>query len=176
MSMAPKPTKKGGEQCGAGLYRLLPTETVMDDDANVFPGYVYIAYGVFRRQWQWMDEMTVAEWKRRDEIKEVRRCELFEHEGAYLGDRVELVIRSIQTWLAVESCEHGKLYRIHARNFKIGIYNETNKSFVGIRRKFNATYLDRRVPLGHRRALRNRETRLRARRDAGGARSWQRLG
>lgn len=70
-------------------FKRLPEETIMPDDGIVYPMYVYICDGVFRRQWEWMDPMTVAVWKARENIKEVRRCNLFGHEGARLGDKVE---------------------------------------------------------------------------------------
>lgn len=46
-------------------------------------------------------------------------------------------------WIALEDCEHGVLYKIAARNFRIGIYDEPTKSFVGIRTKFDRRFLDK---------------------------------
>jgi hypothetical protein len=69
-------------------FKLLESETVLPDDGMIHPMYVYIVDGVFRRQERWVDSMTVAEWKRREGFKEVRRCDLFGHKDAKLGDRV----------------------------------------------------------------------------------------
>lgn len=69
-------------------FALLPTETVMDDDDNVFAMYVYIKDGVFWRN-DVLIEGSVLELKRATGAHEIRRCELFGHHGARLGDRVE---------------------------------------------------------------------------------------
>lgn len=47
-----------------------------------------------------------------------------------------------QKWIPIDQCVHGHVYRIHARNFCIGAYNETTKGFVGIREKFGIERLD----------------------------------
>lgn len=43
--------------------------------------------------------------------------------------------------IPIEECKHGYLYRIDARNFSFGVYDEDSKGFVGIRVKFSETYL-----------------------------------
>ena len=70
-------------------FDLLPSETILEDDHPIHSFYVYIVDGVLTRQVEYFD-ITVADWKRRDGIKEVRRCNLFGHPGARLGDKVEL--------------------------------------------------------------------------------------
>lgn len=70
------------------VHKLLPSETVMPDDANIFPMYVYIVDGVFTR-YHLDSPITVGEWKRVGNKKEIRRCDLFGHPGARLGDKVE---------------------------------------------------------------------------------------
>ena len=67
-------------------FKLLSDETVLPDDYPINGMYIYIVDNVFTRCWI---EGTVGEWKRQAGLKEVRRCKLFEHEGARLGDRVE---------------------------------------------------------------------------------------
>lgn len=39
-------------------------------------------------------------------------------------------------YIGIEDCRHGALYRIDARNFSFGIYDEYTQSFTGIRTKF----------------------------------------
>lgn len=69
-------------------FKLLPTETVLEDDYPIIPSYVYICDGRFTRYEGW-NETTVLGWKRAGKIGEIRRCDLFGHEGARLGDKVE---------------------------------------------------------------------------------------
>lgn len=45
-------------------------------------------------------------------------------------------------YITLENCRHGALYRINARNFSIGIYDEDNQGFIGIRTKFTMQFLD----------------------------------
>ena len=68
-------------------FKLLPEETVLPDDHPVYGMYVYIADNKFTRC-MWLDG-TVGEWKRKEGFSEIRRCHLFGHEGARLGDLVE---------------------------------------------------------------------------------------
>ena len=70
------------------VYKLLPNETVMPDDRPVFPGYVYICDSVLTR-YEGICETTIGKWKFHSVYKEIRRCNLWGHEGAELGDRVE---------------------------------------------------------------------------------------
>ena len=67
-------------------FKLLAEETILPDDYPVNGMYIYIVDNVFTRCWL---EGTVGEWKRQAGLKEVRRCKLFDHEGARLGDKVE---------------------------------------------------------------------------------------
>jgi len=68
-------------------HELLPSETVLPEDGHIHPGYVYICDGHFTRYDGW-DSVTLLEWKRQAGFKEVRRCDLFGHKGAHLGDEV----------------------------------------------------------------------------------------
>ncbi len=44
-------------------------------------------------------------------------------------------------FIPVAECEHGYLYHVKARNFRLGIYNEDAREFIGIRTKFGNRYL-----------------------------------
>jgi|SRR5579885_290666 len=70
-------------------FALRDSETPLPDDANVYLFYVYIKDGVFWRNEE-IDGGTVADLKRATGAKEIRRCDLFGHPGARLGDHVEL--------------------------------------------------------------------------------------
>lgn len=70
------------------VFKLNPSETVMPDDHLIHDMYVYICDGIFTR-YMGMNTITVAQWKKMKGYKEVRRCDLFGHAGARLGDRVE---------------------------------------------------------------------------------------
>lgn len=72
----------------ATVFKLLPSETVLPDDYDIHPMYVYIIDGVFAR-FEGMESDTVGNWKRYAKINEIRRCDLFSHPGARLGDKVE---------------------------------------------------------------------------------------
>lgn len=65
----------------------MTTQDILEDDDNMFPMYVYIIDNVFKRA-EIFDRMTVAEYKRAYGAKEIRRCDLFGHPNARLGDRV----------------------------------------------------------------------------------------
>lgn len=67
-------------------HKLQDTETILQDDYPVFPGYAYIADGVFITS---PIGGTVGGLKVRLNAKEIRRCDLFDHPGARLGDKVE---------------------------------------------------------------------------------------
>lgn len=43
--------------------------------------------------------------------------------------------------IKLEDCQHGKLYRLHARNIKIGVWCAETQSFIGIRTKFGSRFL-----------------------------------
>ena len=68
-------------------FKLLPAETVLEDDYPVHGDYVYIIDNVFARCP--IIEGTVADLKRATGAKEIRRCEIFAHDDARLGDKVE---------------------------------------------------------------------------------------
>ena len=68
-------------------YNLRKSETILPDDTPVYPDYLYIADNVFVQYSGW-DDTTVEEWKARTGYKEIRRCDMFDHPGANLGDRV----------------------------------------------------------------------------------------
>lgn len=44
--------------------------------------------------------------------------------------------------IKLEDCQNGKLYKLHARNIKIGIWCAKTQSFIGIRTKFGSRFLD----------------------------------
>ncbi len=67
------------------VHKLLKSETVLQDHSNVFIDYAYIADGKFVRS---PITGSVGEWKKRFKIKEVRRCEIFSHRNAKLGEEV----------------------------------------------------------------------------------------
>jgi len=67
-------------------FKLHPDETVLPDDYNVFPYYVYIVDMKFVRS---EGHGSVKDLKRWLNASEVRRCELFSHPGARLGDELE---------------------------------------------------------------------------------------
>lgn len=72
-------------------HKLLPSETVLDDDHPILQGGIYIVDGVVRRYHGSMST-TVAEWKQAMQYKEVRRFEFGKRRdtgGAMLGDRME---------------------------------------------------------------------------------------
>lgn len=51
-------------------------------------------------------------------------------------------ITNIKDYISLDECKHSGLYRIYARNFSLGVYNEKKKGFIGIRQKFSMTFLD----------------------------------
>ena len=65
---------------------LLETETILPDDYPVHPLFVYIADMKLVRC---PLEGTVGQWKKTEEIKEIRRCEIFGHSGVRLGDMLK---------------------------------------------------------------------------------------
>jgi hypothetical protein len=65
------------------MSNLLKDETVLEDNYPVYPDYVYIAdLKLIRSE----IKGTVADLKRQLDVKEIRRCDLFGHPGARLGD------------------------------------------------------------------------------------------
>ena len=67
-------------------FQLTDKETVLPDDYPVYGDYVYIIDGVFKLSN--LISGTVADLKRMEKAEEIRRCDLFAHEGAKLGDKV----------------------------------------------------------------------------------------
>jgi hypothetical protein len=65
-------------------FKLTKAETVLPADYPIIAGYVYIVDGVFTRA---THSQTASEWAARG-AKVIRRCDLFAHDGAALGDRV----------------------------------------------------------------------------------------
>lgn len=54
------------------MSTLFPNETVLPDDYPIYGNYIYLADGkVYRSDWH---DVTVAQLKRREGFKEVRRC------------------------------------------------------------------------------------------------------
>jgi len=45
------------------------------------------------------------------------------------------------SYLPIDQCKDGYLYRIHSRNLSTGIYSEKSKGFLGIREKFGHNFL-----------------------------------
>lgn len=45
--------------------------------------------------------------------------------------------------IPMNKCVHGGLYRVDARNFRLGVYNAQNGYFSGIRHKWGYVYLDK---------------------------------
>ena len=70
------------------VYKLTPGETILPDDYPVVLGFVYIVDNVFTRNETPCE--TVGEWKTLTKAKEIRRCDLFQHNNARLGDKVTL--------------------------------------------------------------------------------------
>jgi len=66
-------------------HKLIETETILEDDYPVYAMYCYIVDNVFTRS---MIQGTVLDLKRDLDAKEVRKCDLFAHPGARIGDRV----------------------------------------------------------------------------------------
>lgn len=49
---------------------------------------------------------------------------------------------NIKEYIAIPDCKDRRLYRISARNFNIGVYDEKTESFFGLREKFGEVYID----------------------------------
>lgn len=41
----------------------------------------------------------------------------------------------------LDQCVHGGVYRIRSRNLSVGVFNEKNNGFIGIREKFDSLFL-----------------------------------
>jgi len=48
---------------------------------------------------------------------------------------------NIKEYIPLGNCKHSGLYKIYARNFSYGVFNEKDKGFIGMRQKFHLTYL-----------------------------------
>ena len=68
------------------IFNLTPDEVVLSDDCPIYPDYLYICDGVFVRSNHFG---TVLSFKIQLEYKEIRRCNIFAHEGAKIGDKVQ---------------------------------------------------------------------------------------
>lgn len=44
--------------------------------------------------------------------------------------------------IKLSACQHRKLYRLLARNIKIGVWNDERQEFLGIREKFGSRFID----------------------------------
>jgi len=44
-------------------------------------------------------------------------------------------------YIPLDECRHGGLYKIHARNFYLGVFNFLNSGFIGVREKFGNKFL-----------------------------------
>ena len=69
-------------------FKLNSSETILEDDYPIVFQYVYIVDNVFTRCDNF-GSSTVAEWKHAIGAKEIRKCALFDHKGARLGDLCE---------------------------------------------------------------------------------------
>ena len=69
------------------MEKLLSEETILDDSYPVYIGFVYIADMKFVRS-----PLTgsILSLKKELGAKEIRRCELFRHGNAKLGDELEV--------------------------------------------------------------------------------------
>ncbi len=63
------------------------------------------------------------------------------HKGTHLETSLETALKQRTEWIPVEECKNGGLYIVDARNFELAIYREADKSFLGIRTKFNDKYI-----------------------------------
>ncbi|MFW6242876.1 MAG: hypothetical protein ACOC2W_01840 [bacterium] len=52
------------------------------------------------------------------------------------------MIENYDDYISISNCIHGGLYLLESRNLSIGIFNEVDSSFIGIRRKFKFRFLD----------------------------------
>lgn len=68
------------------IHILKDTEVVLQDDYPVYPNITYIADNQFIRNSSLIG--TVGQLKRHLGVSEIRRCDLFEHPGAQIGDMV----------------------------------------------------------------------------------------
>lgn len=68
-------------------FKLTSGEYILPNEYPIHVGFVYIVDNIFTRCE--VDVNTVAECKARFGVKEIRQCDLFDHDDARLGDRVE---------------------------------------------------------------------------------------
>lgn len=68
------------------MFKLTENETILDDNYPVYWDYIYIVDNKFIRS---DIQGTVLDLRRDLKAREVRRCDLFAHDGAKLGDIVE---------------------------------------------------------------------------------------
>ena len=66
-------------------YKLSPVEKVLPDHYSILYGYLYIVDEIVVRS---PATGTVGEWKKKGGVREVRQCDLDEHKGVQVGDKV----------------------------------------------------------------------------------------
>ena len=71
------------------VHKLHESETVLPDDYPVYYNYLYIGDMKFIRN-DVLLHGTVGKLKRELGLKEIRRCDIYGHEGAKLGDSLEV--------------------------------------------------------------------------------------
>lgn len=47
-----------------------------------------------------------------------------------------------ERWLPLDQCEDRGVYKLWARNLRVGVYNAKRKGFIGIRNKWGERFLD----------------------------------
>jgi hypothetical protein len=70
------------------VFKLLESETILQDEDIIHPGFIYIVDGKVTR-YSGFGESTVGAWKTFKPCKEVRKCSFLAHEGIWIGARVE---------------------------------------------------------------------------------------
>ena len=70
------------------IHKLTNDEIVLEDNYPVIYGYAYIGDMKFIRNNVLM-RGTVGELKREMNLTEIRRCDIFAHEGAKIGDKLK---------------------------------------------------------------------------------------
>ena len=73
-------------QVAPNVFQLLPGELILNKYYPIYPEYVYIVDNVIT---QWNNKQTTVEYLLNSgRVREIRRCELFNHPGARIGDIV----------------------------------------------------------------------------------------
>jgi hypothetical protein len=77
-------------------HKILASETILPDDYTIYADFVYIVGQKKESKMNYNTRLsplhgkTVYDWKKLDNLDEVRRCELFDHPGVKLGEQLEL--------------------------------------------------------------------------------------